>query len=144
MQPVQAAGEQDRRQQGRRNGKDQCTVAPSFQTPAKKAGQPHDQRNFEYPEGLAVELRISIADRTAENPVRDRPELAAGIIVMCQKVRKGMQKTGAREGAQDQTSAPECQPEQTSPDEKAVVHGEDSLPALRKEQCAEDLMFRNA
>ena len=43
-------------------------------------GQPHDQRNFEHPEGLAVELRIPIADRTAENPVRDRPELAAGII----------------------------------------------------------------
>ncbi len=82
------------------------------------------------PEDISVEPRVPIADRTADTPVRDGPELAAGVIVMGQEIRKGMQETGTRKGAQDDLSAPDSQPEQPSPEKEAVVNRKDRLPGL--------------
>ncbi len=96
MQPMQAAGHQNWKQDRRGDDKDQQTLPPSRQPPTQEGGQRHDQGDLEQPENIAVEPRVPIADRTAEHPVRDGPELAAGVIVMGQEIRKGMQETGTR------------------------------------------------
>ena len=99
---MQTAGQQHRNKDWRGDGKDKQALAPAAQPPAQKGGQRHDQCDLEHPENIAVKARVPVADRAAEHPVRDRPELAAGVVVMGQEVRKGMQETGASEGAQDE------------------------------------------
>ena len=76
----------------------------------------------------AVIVRVPVADRTAEYPVRHGPELAAGIVMMGDEVGGRMQKAGSCKGGQNEVTSPLSKSKKQAPDEKAVINGKDGLP----------------
>lgn len=103
---MEAAGKKDRQRDYRGKHNDQPSLPKACRPPAQESCQNDDQTEFEQGKDVAVKAGVPIADRAAEHPFRDWPELTTGVVVMGQKVGGGVQETGTREGTQDVAPTP--------------------------------------
>lgn len=110
---MQAAGDDNRYNDQRGKGKNGGPLPEAREGSAQVCGQHDHQSDLEHGEHIAEGARVPVADRAAEDPAGNRPELAAGVVVMGQEVRKGVKQAGSDEVAQDSAAAPKGESEKS-------------------------------
>src|SRR6056297_2499487 len=88
-------------------------------TAAQKRGCDLDRTNKS-----AMMVWIPVADWALEDPIRERPEMRASIIVVKQKIQPQMQKGRGTERNDDRRTKQGCKPQTHAPENDRVIDAE--------------------
>lgn len=91
---------------------DQRLGDPAGTAPPEQDREDQAQRELQRPDEVTVTLAVILAERTAEDPVAEAPELAAGVFVVQDEIKGQVQEPARSEGVENRPPAPERQSQQ--------------------------------